>query len=135
MAAGVVVVDDNEPIRRMLAGLLRAAGHRVVGEAADGAAGVRETIAHGPDLVIMDWSMPVLDGVAATRELRARCPGIAVIAFSSAGDPQVRDAFLAAGAARYIPKPDVDALLAAVRALEPRPHGRPASGPDEPDEP
>jgi CheY-like chemotaxis protein/ABC-type transporter Mla MlaB component len=116
-ALRVVVVDDHEPIRRLLSTLLSDAGHVVVAEAAEGRAGVRDTVAAEPDVVVMDWSMPGLDGVAATREIRARCPGVAVIAFSSAGDPGVREAFLRAGARSYVDKADVDGLLAAVRAV------------------
>src|SRR5207253_3133526 len=105
----------------MVRGLLRAvlsdAGHTVVAAAADGRAGVRETLARRPDLVVMDWSMPVMDGVTATREIHAGCPDVAVIAFSSASDPRVRDDFLAAGAMAYVEKADLDDLLAAVRAL------------------
>jgi chemotaxis response regulator CheB len=82
----------------------------------------------------MDWSMPAVDGVAATRELRAERPGVAVIAFSSTADAGVRAAFVAADAARHIDTPDVDGLPAAVVALEARPAGRRASGPAEPDE-
>src|SRR4051812_38403149 len=113
-ALRIVIVDDNDLIRKMLRTLLIAEGYHVVGEAHDGGAGVRETIAQTPDLVIMDWSMPGLDGIAATAAIRARCPEIPVIAFSSAGDPGVRDAFLAAGATSYTDKADIDELLATV---------------------
>src|SRR4051794_35791121 len=65
----------------------------------------------------MDWSMPGMDGIAATREIRARCPAVAVIAYSSAADPAVREAFRAAGAVDYVDKADVDGLLSAIAAV------------------
>jgi DNA-binding response OmpR family regulator len=137
MALRIVLVDDNELVRRLLRTLLSDAGHVVVAEAADGRAGVRDTVATRPDAVIMDWSMPGLDGVAATREIRARCPGVSVIAFSSAGDPEVRDEFLRAGAHSYFDKADIDGVLAAVRALAsprgagPRAESPPPAAPEE----
>jgi CheY-like chemotaxis protein/anti-anti-sigma regulatory factor len=117
----IVIVDDVEPIRRLLRAVLADAGHTVVGEASDGCAGLREARERSPDVVIMDWSMPGMDGVAATREIVAICAQVAVIAFSSAGDPAVRDAFLASGALAYVNKGDIDGLLDALRDLGPRP--------------
>ena len=110
----VVVVDDNASLRKLVGVLLTEAGHEVVAEAADGRGGVAAALAHAPDLVIMDWEMPVVDGVEATRELLAHAPAISVIAFSSANDPQVRDAFLAAGATAYVDKGDTAGLRSAV---------------------
>ena len=76
--------------------------------------------------------MPGLDGVAATREIHARCPGVTVLAYSSAEYPDVAAAFLAAGAIGYMDKADLDGLLtgkrAAVRAPSSRrPRRRPAT--------
>src|SRR4051812_23881327 len=113
----VVVVDDFASLRELVRDLLTAAGHEVVGEAADGHAGVRDRIARSPDVVIMDWRMPELDGVEATRQIVARVPGVRVIAFSSAADPGVQDAFFAAGAAGYIDKSDVEGLLRAIAQI------------------
>lgn len=110
----VVIVDDVATLRRLVGHLVAQAGHEVVAEAADGRAGVGVVLEHAPELVIMDWQMPELDGVEATREILARSPSISVIAFSSAIDPSVRDHFLAAGAADYVDKGDVNGLLSAI---------------------
>lgn len=110
----VVIVDDFEDLRRLIGVLVTAADHAVVGEAADGRAGVAVTLELAPDLVIMDWQMPELDGVEATRRIMRQAPDTVVIAYSSAGDPAVRDAFLAAGAFAYVDKADVAGLEHAV---------------------
>jgi DNA-binding NarL/FixJ family response regulator/anti-anti-sigma regulatory factor len=113
----IVVVDDTDLIRGLLRAVLTDAGHDVIGEAANGMTGVQATVALTPDLVIMDWNMPGMNGVDATRRIRARCPGVEVVAYSSAADATVRHAFLQAGAVRYVDKGDIDHLLAAVREL------------------
>jgi CheY-like chemotaxis protein len=110
----VVVIDDIAELRQLIGLLVIEAGHVVVGEAHDGRAGVAVTLDRTPDLAIMDWHMPELDGVEATRQISARAPEIAVIAFSSAGDPAVRDDFLAAGAGAYVDKGDIAGLEAAI---------------------
>jgi CheY-like chemotaxis protein len=113
-ALRVVVVDDVAEIRKVLGLLLAASGHQVVAEAADGRMGVSVVLRHAPDLVIMDWQMPEMDGVQATRRICAQSPGMRIIAFSSAGDPGIRAAFLEAGAIAYHDKADVDGLEASV---------------------
>lgn len=109
-ALRVVVIDDIADIRRLVGLILETAGHRVVAEAADGREGVDVVLAHAPDLVVMDWQMPELDGVEATRRICAHAPGTRVVAFSSASDPGVRSEFLDAGAVAYHDKTDIDGL-------------------------
>lgn len=116
----VVLVDDAEEIRSAVAALLRNAHHEVVGYAADGTSGVRETLAQRPDLVIMDWHMPGMDGVEATRRIKATYPSAAVVAYCSSNSPELRDAFLTAGADAFVDKRDVKGLIAAVRDVAER---------------
>jgi DNA-binding NarL/FixJ family response regulator len=113
-ALRVVIVDDKADIRHLLGLLLATAGHQVVGEAPDGRVGVTVALTLAPDLVIMDWQMPEMDGVEATRRICEQSPGLRVIAFSSASDPGMRAAFLAAGAFAYHDKADIDGLEASV---------------------
>ncbi len=114
----VLLVDDHALVRAGLAALLDAAGDiTVVGEAADGAQAVELALNTDPDVVLMDLSMPVLDGVAATRRLLAERPQVQVLVLTSFSDQdRVRDA-LAAGAIGYLLKdsPPQD-VLAGVRA-------------------
>jgi DNA-binding NarL/FixJ family response regulator len=114
----VVVVDDHRLVRAGLISLLSAAeGIEVVGEAADGHQAQAVVVDGRPDVVLMDLSMPVLDGIAATRALIAVRPGLAVIALTSFSDRARVQDVLAAGAVGYLLKDCAPhELLAAVRA-------------------
>lgn len=65
-----LVVEDDEPMRRILRAMLEGFGSRDVFEAADGAAGLEAFTAQHPDIVVIDWELPLLDGVEATRRMR-----------------------------------------------------------------
>ena len=114
----LLLVDDHALMRAGLAALLDAAdGIEVVGQAADGQEALAAAERLAPDVVLMDLSMPVMDGVTATRELLRRRPGTAVVALTSFNDrSRVRDA-LDAGAVGYLLKDSEPAdLVAGVRA-------------------
>ena len=114
----VLLVDDHRLVRAGLMSLLAtAANGEVVGEAADGAQALEQVAATSPDVVLMDLSMPVMDGVTATRALRTRHPETRVVVLSSFSDrSRVREA-VAAGATGYVLKDCTpDELLSAVRS-------------------
>lgn len=114
----VLVVDDHRLVRAGLITLLEAAGDiEVAGEAADGHQALETARAVAPDVVLMDLSMPVLDGVAATRLLLQERPQARVVALTSFSDRQRVNDVLAAGAIGYLLKDSrPDELLAAVRS-------------------
>jgi DNA-binding NarL/FixJ family response regulator len=114
----VLVVDDHRLVRAGLITLLGAAlDIDVVGEAADGAEGVAVARDVTPDVVLMDLSMPNVDGVEATRQLLADRPETKVVALTSFSDRQRVADVIAAGATGYLLKDCApDELLAAVRA-------------------
>jgi DNA-binding NarL/FixJ family response regulator len=114
----VVLVDDADEVRELVAEVLAGAGHEVVGHAHDGWEGVELALAERPDAVITNWRMPRMDGVETTRRIRAAYPSIVILALSSSDDSEVRDAFLRAGADAVIDKRDMRGLLAAVRGAE-----------------
>jgi DNA-binding NarL/FixJ family response regulator len=113
----ILLVDDEPEVRRglrMRFGL--EADIRIVGEAADGATAVELAHQLSPQVVLMDVNLPVLDGIAATREIAARVPGAAVVILSLHDDQGTIDRALGAGAFAFVAKqhPDGD-LLGAIR--------------------
>jgi CheY-like chemotaxis protein len=117
--ARILIVEDNEMSRDMLSRRLSRRGHEVI-LAVDGAEGVRRALADAPDIVLMDLSLPDVDGWEATRRLRAhdatrKLPVIALTAHAMQGD---RERALAAGADDYDTKPvDLERLIAKIEAL------------------
>jgi DNA-binding NarL/FixJ family response regulator len=114
----VLLVDDHAMVRTGIAALLGVTDDlEVVGQAADGAAAVDAVAECAPDVVLMDLSMPGVDGVEATRRILADHPGVQIVVLTSFSDrDRVSDA-LAAGAIGYQLKDCEPAdLLAAVRA-------------------
>ena len=101
----VLVADDHAVVRSGLAALLATAPDlELVGTASNGAEAVRLTVESRADVVIMDLSMPEVDGVAATRELASRVPSCRVLVLTSFSDQaRVSDA-LRAGADGYLLK-------------------------------
>ena len=114
----MLVVDDHQLVRAGIINLLSAANDvEVVGEAADGSRALEVARELRPDVALMDLSMPVLDGVDATRLLLAEQPDMRIVALTSFSDRQRVDAVLSAGAVGYILKDSrPDELFAAVRA-------------------
>jgi DNA-binding NarL/FixJ family response regulator len=114
----VLLVDDHHLVRAGMTSLLDAQPDlTVVGEAADGSGAVAEAARCSPDVILMDLSMPVMDGVEATRAVLSAEPDSRVVVLTSFSDrDRVADA-MAAGAIGYLLKDSEPAhLLAAVRA-------------------
>jgi CheY-like chemotaxis protein len=115
----ILLVEDNEMNRDMLSRRLGRKGFEVV-IATDGAQGVEMARSEAPDLILMDMSLPVLDGWEATRRLKAdaelaRIPVIALTAHAMAGD---REKALEAGGDDYDTKPiELPRLLGKIEAL------------------
>ncbi len=83
----VVVVDDHERMRWAVGQLLNVAGCVVVGEAADGPSGVAVTLELAPDVLVVDWRLPGLDGLAVAARVRAALPGVRVVLFTAEPPP------------------------------------------------
>ena len=119
MTATLLVVDDNEQNRDMLSRRLARRGYEVV-VAVDGEAGVRMAQSEAPAIILMDMSLPGLDGWDATRQIKADpatrgVPVIALTAHAMAGD---REKSLAAGCDDFDTKPvDFERLLGKIQAL------------------
>jgi DNA-binding NarL/FixJ family response regulator len=106
----IVIADDQASVREGLVLLLDALPDiEVVGAAADGQQALDLVARHQPDAILLDLHMPVLDGIGATRRLRAEHPGVAVVVLTTyADDGSVLDA-LQAGARSYLTK-DADRI-------------------------
>jgi len=115
----ILLVEDNEMNRDMLSRRLQRKGHEVL-IALDGAQGVELARSHNPDLILMDMSLPVLDGWQATQQLKATpetnsIPIIALTAHAMAGD---RAKCLEVGCDDYDTKPvEFSRLLSKIQAL------------------
>jgi two-component system KDP operon response regulator KdpE len=112
----VLVVDDEDHIRAAVGRALSARGY-VVEQASDGGAAITAAAAFDPDLVVLDLNMPILDGLAVTRTLRARS-AVPILVLSVREEATDKVAALDLGADDYLTKPfSIDELMARVRAL------------------
>jgi DNA-binding NarL/FixJ family response regulator len=131
MGITILLVDDDQELRSYLRRLLdREQDLRVVGEAGDGAIAFELTQAMPPDIVLMDLNMPRLNGLDATRMIKAEQPKTKVIILTQYQEDPYRRAALECGADAFLPKqtrlPD---LLATIRevtqgAQASRPHSQ-----------
>jgi two-component system nitrate/nitrite response regulator NarL len=113
----VLLVDDEPTVLRGLRMRLGLeADISVVGEASDGSAAVDLASLLAPDVVLMDVSMPVMDGIEATREMALKVPGAAVVILSMHDDSGTAARAREAGAVAFVAKQRIDdGLLAAIR--------------------
>jgi DNA-binding NarL/FixJ family response regulator len=112
----VVLVEDNEVFREALEMLLGLREIQVVASVPDGtkAAGVVAEVR--PDVVLMDYRLPGLDGVQATRAVKQACPGTAVVCLTASANLRERDALIEAGAVACLRKDEgLDAIVSAIR--------------------
>ena len=110
--ATVLIADDHTLFAEALEAILLADGRvHVVGRAQNGAEAVRLATELEPDVVLMDISMPVMDGIEATARIRERTPDAAVLILTGSNSPQDIDAARRAGAAGYVTKDRIAAEL------------------------
>jgi DNA-binding NarL/FixJ family response regulator len=113
----VVLVEDNDVFREALELLLGLRGEMtVVATAADGLDAAQVVADARPDVVLMDYRLPGLDGVQATRAVLEACPGTSVVCLTASANLRERDALLEAGAVDCLQKDEgLDAIVAAIR--------------------
>jgi len=104
MASTIVIVDDHPLTREALSSLLGAHGFQVIGCASDGAEAIQEVGRLQPDLVLLDLSMPGLDGLAALPRLREAAPECEVVVLTASGTEENLLQAIRAGAAGYLLK-------------------------------
>lgn len=117
----VLIVDDAAFMRMVLRKIVEDAGHEVVGEAANGEQAVQEWRRCKPDVVTMDLTMPIMDGIAATKKIREMDPKAKILVTSAMGQTvMVKDA-IHSGAYDFVVKPvDQNRFLAALANAKPQ---------------
>lgn len=112
MAKTVLVVDDSVPVRRTIRNLFDATdGFEVCGEAANGREGVQKAEQLRPDLIILDLSMPVMNGIDAARILHQILPAVPVILFSGHSAIVKEDEAKSVGISALVSKDDALGIL------------------------
>lgn len=101
----ILVVDDSRTSRRILKGILESAGHEIIGEAMNGEEGYQKYCDLRPDLVTLDVTMPVLDGIGALKKIKTEFPDSKVVMVTAAGQKSKIVEAVQAGADEFIPKP------------------------------
>lgn len=112
----IVLVEDNDVFREALELLLGMRDDvQVVASVGDGAAAVAAAVEHRPDVVLMDYRLPGLDGIQATAQVVEVVPNIAVVALTASADDAEREALLEAGAVVCLNKDqELDEIVGAI---------------------
>jgi DNA-binding NarL/FixJ family response regulator len=112
----ILLVEDNEVFRDALE-LLRGMRNdvEIVASVGDGGAAVAAALEHRPDVVLMDYRLPVLDGIQATAQVVEALPDVAVVALTASADAAERVALVEAGAVACLAKDqELDEIVAAI---------------------
>jgi len=118
VAKGIFLVDDAAFMRMMLKDILVKNGYEVLGEAENGLKAVEKYKELNPDLVIMDITMPEMDGIEAVKEIKKINPSAAVIMCSAMGQQSMVIEAIQSGAKDFIVKPfQADRIIEAVRKV------------------
>lgn len=114
----ILIVDDNLFVRQQLHDLLAAhPAWEVCGEGADGVDAVHKVQELRPDVVVMDLSMPVMNGLRATQEITALVPSLPIVMFSMYLSPHFTESARAAGARGAVSKSEPQEIVRAVETL------------------
>lgn len=103
--ANILIVDDSRTSRKMLRNILEESGHAIVGEAVNGQEAVKQFQALKPDLVTLDITMPVLDGIEALKMIRAFNSDVKIIMVTAAGQKNKMIECIKLGADEFLTKP------------------------------
>ncbi|MCT4633755.1 MAG: response regulator [Firmicutes bacterium] len=118
MAGGILIVDDAAFMRMMIRDVLTKNGYDVLGEAENGQKAIEKYKELNPELVIMDITMPEVDGIQAVKEIKAMDPNAKIIMCSAMGQQAMVIESIQAGARDFIVKPfQADRVIEAVKKV------------------
>jgi two-component system chemotaxis response regulator CheY len=118
MAKRILITDDALFMRVTLKNILVANGYEVTAEATNGQEAVEKYASHKPDLVLMDITMPIMDGITATRTIKEADPAANVVMCTAMGQKNMVIEALQAGAKDFIVKPfQPDRVLQSIKKL------------------
>jgi DNA-binding NarL/FixJ family response regulator len=119
----ILLVDDVESVRQGLSTILQLMDDiKIVGEAGDGLAAIELAEELKPDVILMDLTMPRLDGFEATERIKGEYPEIGIVVYSIHGDDRTRERAFAVGADAFVEKEaETQVLIAAIREVGDRP--------------
>lgn len=101
----ILIVDDSRTSRKILRGILENTGYEVIGEATNGQEGYDSYVELRPDLVTMDITMPVLDGIEALKKIKNDFPDAKVVMVTAAGQKTKLVEAVKSGADEFVAKP------------------------------
>jgi two-component system response regulator DegU len=120
MVKTVLVADDNPTIRKILCRMFeREENYDVCAEAADGKQAIELALQYKPDLIILDLSMPVMNGLEAAHELKKLMPKVPIILFTQHADLSNRIGVMNMDVDRIVSKTELSSLMGHVRSLAP----------------
>jgi CheY-like chemotaxis protein len=120
MAKRVLVADDNPLIRKMLCQLFeREDDYDICAEAKNGQEAIELALKHRPDLIILDWAMPLLGGLATARELKKIMPEVPIILFTQHAGTGITLLESQANIDQVVSKGEPEKLMEHVKALAP----------------
>ena len=118
MAKNILICDDAAFMRMMIKDILTKNGYNIAGEAENGAKAVEKYAELKPDLVLMDITMPEMDGIEALKKIKASDPGASVIMCSAMGQQAMVIESIQSGAKDFIVKPfQADRVVEAVQKV------------------
>lgn len=112
----IFIVNDSEAIRKLLRTVLEMQGNWIVcGEAENGLEGVEKAPELMPDVIVLDLSMPVMNGLQAAKQLKTLMPHVPLVMFTSFSNSTLEHEALAVGIQSVVTKPEGAALVKAIR--------------------
>ena len=114
----ILIVDDSRTSRKILRSILEDAGHEIVGEAMDGQDGINKYKDLRPDIVTLDITMPVMDGLEALKTIKAEDQNAKIIMVTAAGQQNKMIEAIKHGASEFVTKPfEPDEIIKMVTKL------------------